>query len=153
EFGVRPRGDEGRWRRLETRARWVPAVLRDGSGVVVRGRGEPGLSGFLFCVSDADDDPERRDQFSAQPHVCPCCGADRTWRLNPARRSTVRAFQTGLTKVTQLLARELYGVLPDDGARKLVAFTDSREDAAGLANGVERAHFWDLLREAAYDEM
>ena len=53
---------------------------------------------------------------------------------------------TGLTK-------ELFSVLPDGEDRKLVAFTDSREDAATLANGVEREHFLDLLREAAFDEL
>ena len=44
--------------------------------------------------------------------------------------------------------------LPDTAdARKLVVFSDSREDAAGIANGVERNHYPDLLRELLYDEL
>jgi hypothetical protein len=32
-------------------------------------------------------------------------------------------------------------------------FSDSREEAASLANGVERSHYLDLVREALYDEL
>ena len=38
--------------------------------------------------------------------------------------------------------------LPDEkDKRKLVVFSDSREDAAQVANGIERNHFTDLQRE------
>ena len=32
-------------------------------------------------------------------------------------------------------------------------FSDSREDAASIANGMERTHYLDLMREAMYDEL
>jgi DEAD/DEAH box helicase domain-containing protein len=37
--------------------------------------------------------------------------------------------------------------------RKLVAFSDSREDAAQIANGVERNHYRTLIRELTADEL
>ncbi len=32
-------------------------------------------------------------------------------------------------------------------------FSDSREDAASISNGIERSHYRDLVREAMYDEL
>ncbi|WP_219844785.1 hypothetical protein, partial [Pantoea ananatis] len=44
--------------------------------------------------------------------------------------------------------------LPDKvDERKLVVFSDSREDAAQVANGIERNHFTDLLRETLLYEL
>jgi hypothetical protein len=95
-------------------------------------------------------DPEL---VSALPSVCPSCGRDYARRL--FRKSPIRAFRTGFSKLTQLLSKELFYVLPGPprGARKLVLFSDSREEAASLANGVERSHYLDLVREALYDEL
>ena len=39
-----------------------------------------------------------------------------------------------------------YQLPDDDGKRKIVTFSDSREDAATIANGIERNHYSDLLR-------
>ena len=69
------------------------------------------------------------------------------------RRSSVRSFRTGFSKVTQLLSKELFPFLPDGESRKLVVFSDSREEAADLSNGIERSHYRDLVREATYDEL
>src|SRR5262249_5155065 len=70
------------------------------------------------------------------------------------RKSPVRGFRTGFSKLSQLLSKELFYLLPsDDKHRKLVIFSDSREDAASISNGLERSHFSDLLREAMYDEL
>ena len=46
----------------------------------------------------------------------------------------------------------MFYFLPDD-SKKLVVFSDSRQDAAELANGIERSHYSDLVREAMYDEL
>ncbi len=58
-------------------------------------------------------------------------------------------------KVSQILSKEVFYQLPAGGSasRKLVAFSDSREDAAQLASGVERSHFTDLLREAVVADL
>ena len=65
--------------------------------------------------------------------------------------SPIRGFRTGFTKMSQLLAKEIFYVSP--GARKLVVFSDSREDAAQISNGMERNHFSDLLRELLIKEL
>ena len=134
-------------------ARWSEAWLEPATGTVRFELGNGSVSGYLFTLDAVEAASEEADQYGAQPHICPACGADRTWRQSPSRRSSVRPFYIGINKAAQVLTKELYAVLPETDDRKLVAFTDSREDAATLANGVEREHFWDLLREAGYDEL
>ncbi len=133
-------------------ARWVPAALDTRSGRLVLGGGGqthpqgPWAPGYKYLL-DVSADPER---VSALPAVCPRCAADYTRRK--FRRSPIRGFRTGFSKVTQLLSKELFYFLPES-SRKVVVFSDSREEAASLSNGIERSHYLDLLREAMYDEL
>lgn len=81
----------------------------------------------------------------AMPAVCPACAVDYSGRGRP---SPVRSFRSGFAKTNQMLAKELLYQLPDEAnKRKLVIFSDSREDAAQIANGIERLHYSDLVRE------
>lgn len=93
----------------------------------------------------------------ALPNVCPCCGLNNQKRNNISRKvktTSIRGFRTGFAKTTQMFAKELMYQLPSNEAeRKLVVFSDSREDAAQIANGIERNHFTDLLREILVDEL
>lgn len=138
-----------------TPAAWRPAGLNiDNANVELGDEGEqypsgPWIPGHLFSLPNADQSDELGANARALPSVCPSCGADYTRRR---RKSPIRAFRTGFSKVTQLLSKELFYFL-DDSNRKLVVFSDSREEAASLANGVERSHFRDLVREALYDEL
>ena len=130
-------------------ARWAPAVLDPRSGRAQLGRRAGGVAGYLFELA-GNYDP---DAVSALPSVCPNCGRDYTRRR--FRKSAIRGFRTGFSKLTQLLSKELFYLIPDSTgrSRKLVLFSDSREEAASLANGVERSHYLDLVREALYDEL
>jgi DEAD/DEAH box helicase domain-containing protein len=136
-----------------TSARWSPASLNVENANVEIGEGAtpfpggPWVDGYLFVLPEATEDDARAAR--ALPSVCPRCAADYTRRLRP---SPIRGFRTGFSKVTQLLSKELFYFL-DDANRKLVVFSDSREEAASLANGVERSHYRDLVREALYDEL
>jgi hypothetical protein len=91
--------------------------------------------------------------YSALPSVCPSCAEDYTRRRR--RRSPVRGFRTGFSKVSQIFSKELFYQLPEKQlySRKLVVFSDSREDAAQISNGVERNHYADLIREIVVDEL
>lgn len=135
-----------------SQARWVPAALDTRSGRLVLGNGGPTyplgpwLTGYKYVLGQ-NADPEKG---SALPAVCPRCASDYTRRR--FRRSPIRGFRTGFSKVTQLLTKELFYFLPET-SRKVVVFSDSREEAAGLSNGIERSHYLDLLREAMYDEL
>jgi len=129
------------------RARWQLASLDPVSGKVQPGPEQGWVEGYLFCL----EQEELGDCVPAMPAVCPCCGAD--YRQRKIRKSPVRGFRTGFSKITQLLSKELFYSIEGVGARKLVVFSDSREEAAELANGIERSHYLDLVREAMYDEM
>ena len=51
-------------------------------------------------------------------------------------------MRTGFEKLSQVLTDGLMRQLGDD--RKLVLFSDSRQDAAKLAAGMEKRHYQDL---------
>lgn len=57
--------------------------------------------------------------------------------------------------MSQIFSEELFHQLPQkqDYNRKLVIFSDSREDSAQIANGVERNHYSELVREIVVDEL
>lgn len=146
------------------RGGWSEAVLDTRSGRVWRGHevppGEEGtwVTGYLFEVFNRDlDHPVdvRGDvgpllSIPALPTRCAACGAD--YQHSKKKVSPVRGFRTGYAKMTQLLTDELFFQLPDD-LRKVVTFSDSREEAARTAIGVERNHYLQLLREAFTDEL
>lgn len=137
-------------------ANWRPAALNTMSARVVLGTQRPTVPdgpwvpGYVFLLPRTQN-PEDQEDFSALPAVCPCCAANYTRRK--FRKSPVRGFRTGFSKVSQLLAKELFYLLETDEQRKLVVFSDSREDAATISNGIERSHYLDLVREAMYDEL
>lgn len=139
---------------LSEQAGWVTACLDTRSGRVEvyseKGDEDPDnwIKGYLFQIEIADR--ELMNSFSALPAICACCGADHSRRKY--RKSPVRGFRTGFSKVSQIFTKELFYKLPEN-SRKLVVFSDSREDAAQLSNGVERNHYSDLLREAVVHEM
>jgi DEAD/DEAH box helicase domain-containing protein len=98
------------------------------------------------------------ETVAAIPEVCPCCSSSRTdinamadnkkafWHGNI--QSPVRALRTGLNVTTQLVAdRSMYSTGDGNEPEKMIAFTDSRDDAADLAAGMEMNHFRDLIRQ------
>ncbi len=134
-------------------ARWLPASLNMQTGHIDRTheQAEEGpdkwVKGYLFDIQlGTEDTPET---FRALPCICPACCSDHTRRRRP---SPVRGFRTGFSRVSQIFTKELFYQLPVSG-RKLVVFSDSREDAAQISNGVERNHYSDLVREMVYDEL
>ncbi len=137
------------------RSRWTRASMDSLTGRVhlgVEGDAIPEgtwVPGYLFQVPDIDTGSSEAPS-AALPAVCPSCAEDYTRRL--FRRSPVRGFRTGFSKVSQMLSKELFYQL-NASDRKLVVFSDSREDAATTANGIERNHYRDLVRETAYDEL
>jgi hypothetical protein len=138
------------------RGRWAPKHLDAISGRVKDApNGAPppegcATSGYLYVVPSVDGTEAEQD-FSALPACCPNCAADYSRRLY--RTSPIRGFRTGFSRVSQLLSKELFYSLPEGETRKLVVFSDSREDAASISNGIERTHYLDLVREAMYDEL
>ncbi|MES2460786.1 MAG: DEAD/DEAH box helicase, partial [Armatimonadota bacterium] len=150
-------------------ARWTPACFNSQTGRVEHGHhharqnAADWVQGLLFDVNfgslTADQLDEAQGAHSALPCVCPACEADyRPININgtvvrKSLMSPLRGFRTGFSKVTQILTKELFYQLSSTDRRKLVVFSDSREDAAQTANGVERAQYDDLVRELLIDEL
>src|SRR5262249_48734235 len=135
------------WEPDKIKRSWAAACLDRQTGQL-RQASTPGpteIPGWLYRVAG-----ERGATEPALPTKCPRCDA------NYARRRTfktpLRNHRTGFQKATQVLAsalfREMREATPGQNTRKLVIFSDSRQDAAKLAAGMERDHFRDILRLA-----
>ena len=116
---------------------WMRAYLEPGTGRLQIGMP---TNGWLYKIQDQEQ-PER---YGAFPGKCARCGAD--WRRR--NFAPVSMHTTGVQKVNQVLADGVMRQMPDAAHRKLVVFTDSRQDAAKLAAGIELDHYRDLVRQA-----
>lgn len=127
---------------------WEAAHLDPESGVVSLGEDVPNgrIGGRLYNQSTTASPKGHR---TAQPFCCPNCGTDYSNRLPSSRsRSPIRAFRTGVSKASQLVATELFELLHAVGAEaKSIVFSDSRQDAANQSLEIERLHLRDLRRE------
>ena len=154
-------------------ADWIPALLNCISGDIDNSHNkadekpEQWIKGYYFIIKnnldrdialpDANGNISTIETHKALPSVCPSCGVNHQKRRqdwNKNKTSSIRGFRTGFAKTTQMFAKELMYQLPSNEAeRKLVVFSDSREDAAQIANGIERNHFSDLMREVLVKEL
>jgi len=136
-------------------AYWTAASLNPYSGRIELAHDhDDWVKGYIFSIPVADRDLKTRGILhNALPNTCPQCAENYYQRKR--RKSPIRGFRTGFNKVSQILTKELFYQLPETKwqKRKLVVFSDSREDAAAIANGVERNHYSDLVREIAVREL
>lgn len=161
------------YNQTEFLADWTPASLNCISGDIDTSHNkadekpEQWIKGYYFIITnksnrdialpDSTGNISTIETHKALPSVCPSCGVNhqkRRQNWNKNRTSSIRGFRTGFAKTTQMFAKELMYQLPNNEAeRKLVVFSDSREDAAQIANGIERNHFSDLVREILVKEL
>ena len=106
---------------------------------------------------------EKRDVWTALRRGfrgrCPRCGASGSNRqlglfYRGVVRSPIRAHTTGAARISQIVLDRVVraiGATPQEG--RTIVFTDSRDDAAGTAAGVELNHFRDLVRQLATAEL
>jgi Lhr-like helicase len=138
-----------------------PSRLNPGSGELVnKGEAHTGWS-FHAIAARTSSGEFRRDPGSLSPFPtqCPSCGDD--WEITHGRngplshtdprrqRSPIRQMRTGFEKINQVLTTELANDLPE-AERKVIVFTDSRQDAAKLSAGLGLRHYQDLLRQLLY---
>lgn len=134
---------------------WEKAALNPITGIVTVGQDTTATNadlvrGYLYFQKPAPSKKgEPSEKPSAQPFCCPNCGIDYSSRPTSNRsRTPIRAFRTGVTKSSQLVATELFELLHSIGAEaKSIVFSDSRQDAASMALEIERLHLRDLRRE------
>ena len=120
-----------------------------------------GSTGWTLDVTGADR--ATLDRVQGLPFHCPGCDEVRIpyrnrRRLPPtdpaAKRSPIRTMGLGFSRVAQILSGGVLRQLPAD-QRRLVVFSDSRQDAARIGPDLARNHFQDVLRAqlvAALDE-
>ena len=129
-------GIKRRWRRARLAVKSGRLESRD-----TPARSEE-IEGWLYTIVG-----ERASAQDAFPPKCPRCDADYRRRR---RDSPLRLHRTGFQKAFQViagaLAREIPSELNRKPSRKLLIFTDSRQDAAKLASGMEQDHFRDMVR-------
>jgi len=131
---------------------WREAQLNVLSGEVILNKddfsvdSDEYIDGYYYM---AELDDSEKESAPALPSHCPFCGVDHHYAKHLL--SPLRGFRAGFAKTTQTFARELFYQLPTNNSPKLVTFSDSREDAASVANGIEREQFIDLLRDIFID--
>lgn len=119
--------------------KWEKAWLNpfDGTCTVINKSGESNwIEGYLYLTNALEDIP-------ALPAVCPHC--DKDYRKRQYTFSPIRNFRTGIKRNNQILSKELIYQLPADD-RKLIGFSDSRQDAAEQAQGIALEHYRDMVR-------
>lgn len=153
-----PAGDQlsprsATWIQDGIQRRWTRAELFPQEARVELGQG----TGYLYHVPAMHGpNPPAVDSVNrAFPARCPRCDAD--WADFPPY-SPIRTQRTGFQKIAQVLSDALLRHVGSDEPspsthRKLVLFSDSRQDAAKLSAGMNMAHYLDALRQGEYSAL
>jgi len=140
---------------------WVRASLDPRTGLLTQVKARGGSmpadeeQGYVFVrvppktSSSGDSWRPNSKPGTNVPVACPHCRTSHKFRRK-GRRSPLRHFRTGFAQTSRLMASELFDLLRmtalTRGGRKLISFSDSRQDAAKVALDVERRHHEDFLR-------
>lgn len=147
--GLRPQRDQ--WTLNGVQRKWRAADYSPANGRVRLG----GNSGYLYYVPTMHGPNPPADPSIAHhlPSKCPRCDADWSWR---PLGSPIRTQRTGFQKISQVLCDSLMRQIPhtiEGSNRKLVVFSDSRQDSAKLSAGMRVAHYRDAVRQALTDSL
>jgi len=128
----------------------VPRAWRAARFTPADGKVALGGPGYLYYVPAMHSPipPAGESPKQAYPARCPRCDAD--WSRRQIG-SPVRTLRTGFQKIAQVLSDALLRNIAPAGSsqsRKLVVFSDSRQDAAKLSAGMRFSHYRDALRQA-----
>lgn len=137
------------WQEAGIQREWRRATLDRQTGVVSIGAAG---DGYLYYVPSMHRAPRVGARVpqppSAFPSRCPRC--DSSWTGRDVG-SPIRSQRTGFQKIAQVLCDALLREIAPPGHeenRKLVVFSDSRQDAAKLSAGMRQAHHLDAVRQA-----
>ncbi|MEP0921214.1 DEAD/DEAH box helicase [Leptolyngbya sp. ST-U4] len=155
--GIEPQDPE--WQINDVKRKWSKAFLEPTTGLLEIGtrpsRGT--IPGWVYTIPEPRSTRRSRLQSvdinkePAFPTKCPRCDSD--YRNRKTFKTPLRSHRTGFQKACQVLAsatlREMGSAVGGASpSRKLVIFSDSRQDAAKLAAGMERDHYRDMSRLA-----
>jgi DEAD/DEAH box helicase domain-containing protein len=125
---------------------WRPAELEHQTGRLTlrkRAKTPDNISSGSLYISPKEED-------NAFPPRCPQCGADWAGRRVD---SPIRDLGSGFQRIVQLLCDTMMREMTEGKGRKLVLFSDSRQDAAKLSTGIKRDHYLDTVRQLAYQRL
>ncbi len=111
----------------------------------------PGGDWTVVRANNKPSDPNLK--IPSMPGRCPRCATrehrvSRRLYFQGRTRSPIRGHTTAAPRIAQLLVDSLVSTLGVDFAsRKTIVFSDSRDEAAKLAAGIELNHFRDLVRQ------
>jgi ATP-dependent helicase YprA (DUF1998 family) len=112
------------------------------------------VPGWLYTIPEQLQKED--SNLNAFPTKCPRCDADYKNRQIP---SPIKSHRTGFAKASQVLASALLREMPvpqnidQSSSRKLVIFSDSRQDSAKLAAGIQRDHYQDMVRSVLFQNL
>ncbi|HKG38386.1 MAG TPA: DEAD/DEAH box helicase [Conexibacter sp.] len=136
--------------------RFVPAELDPRTGHLAAAVTSAEATGTMLSVPALGDG---RHRVPALPERCPRCdsrGSNRRPQVffRGTVRSPIRAHTTGTARVGQIVLDRIVRLMDDaQGGSRTIVFTDSRDDAAGTAAGMESNHHRDLLRQLVTREL
>ncbi|OCQ02072.1 hypothetical protein AKH15_07045 [Vibrio parahaemolyticus] len=149
-------GGIGNWGHKDTTFRFVNAIFDPKLGYLSQAIGEtPTGTMYTYSVPNRNN----TNQIAALPEKCPCCMATRFQGelkdfFSSNVNSPIRGLRTGLNVTTQLIADRSVAHLGEDGkAAQMISFTDSRDDAADVAAGLELNHYRDVVRQVLFQTL
>ncbi len=138
------------------RFRFVPAEFDPRSGHLMAAASGADATGTMLSAPRAALETHRAP---ALPERCPRCnarGPNRDPRMfwRGVVRSPIRAHTTGTNRIGQIVLDRVVRLIGADAHEgRTIVFTDSRDDAANTAAGMETNHFRDLLRQLVTKEL
>jgi hypothetical protein len=155
ENGMQPATQQ--WSQDNIPRLWQPAYFVSAEGRVAHRPNPQARRGYLYRVPQmhgpngdiVDPPPQGLPPSAARAYPARCPRCDTNW----ARRdigSPIRTQRTGFQKLAQVLSDVLLREVGSENpsGRKLVVFSDSRQDAAKLSAGMRFAHYRDSVRQA-----
>ena len=144
--------DRLHWTKNGIKRGWAPAQFYPSEGKLIPD--SFGYNAHFYKIDKPDE------SCSEIPKYCPSCGD--AWEFLSQKviingkeqaRSPLHDMGTGLQKVIQILTQTLQATVEAQLKRKTIIFSDSRQDAAKYAVGIQWSHYQDMIRLIAVDAM
>lgn len=156
------------WTALDVTFGFAEAVLTPGVGLVRSPMPGEAHTGYAYAIGARQQ--SRRAQIpriTAIPTRCPNCddswertyvpfGRQQALPLTSSRRmmSPIRSLRVSAERVSQVIGEALvHRLYVDASEHRLIAFSDSRQDAARLAGGLDAAHYRDTVRQLVVSQL
>lgn len=140
------------WKKNKIQRRWAPAEFSPSDGTLIPDSDNP--NGYYYKIDNPDE------TCSEIPKFCPHCGDYRDFTrekivVNGKEQtpSTLRTSRTGLQKIIQIFTQTMQTTVESQADRKTIIFSDSRQDAAKYAVGIQWSHYQDVIRHIAIHVM